>query len=73
MVFENGSERGEIDRIGIGDKERGVRVAHIGAYRAGERPGRYIGAQRVHRLAQRDVAPLRARRAHIDRDAAVRQ
>ena len=67
VVFEGGPERGEIDRIGVGDKERRVRVADVGADRSGERAGREIGAQscpsagpagcRANRCAPRPYRP----------------
>ena len=66
-----GPERGEVDRLGVGDKECRVRVADIGADRLGERAEREIGAQscpsrgpagcRASRCAPRPYRPRRAR------------
>ena len=73
ITFETWPERREIDRIGVSDKECRMRVTHIRADRTGEWAGGDIGAQCVRLTSQRDFAPVRARRTHIDRDAAILQ
>ena len=59
-------------RVDVGDEERRVRVAHAGRRRIGDRPGREVEVQRVHRAGQRDVAPVEPRRPHVDRAPARR-
>src|SRR5580765_3746457 len=53
VVFEKGTKSGKVDRIGITDKERRVRVADAGADRARERPEGEIDGQRVHFAGER--------------------
>ena len=59
VMFEDRPERREIDRLGIIDKERRVRVADIGADRRRERADGEIDAFGVHRPGERDFAPAR--------------
>ena len=73
VVFEKGAEPAQIDRIGIADKERRVRVADAGTDRVRQVAHGEIDAQRIHFAGERDVAPPGARRPHIDGDPQVRQ
>src|SRR6516162_677241 len=73
ITFEFGTERSQIDRIDIGHEERGVRVAEIGANRRRKGTERQLDVLGVHGPAQRDLAPARTYRSHIDRDAPIRQ
>ena len=72
-MLEDRPERREIDRLDIGDKKGRVRVPDIGADRCSERAEREFDAVGLHRPGERDLAPARSRRSHIDRDASLRQ
>lgn len=68
MCFDRRAECGDVERVGIVDEERAVRIAHA----AGGRRARQRQRERVGGFGEGYVLPAEPRRAHLDLDQPVR-
>ena len=70
VVLDRGAARGEVHRLGIGDEEDAMRVAHADGAR-GRRRAAVASSPSPRR--QRNSCPVELRRAHVDRGSARRR